>query len=693
MNRRQHRIAILAAECALLAAIAGPAAHAAGQAAAQAPAPSQPASTAPASTRAATLRPGDDFFGWANGAWLANTEIPADRGSWGAMASLAEDTNQRIVKLIEAVAADKKAGGDARKVADYYTTYMDETAIEAKGMAPLKDQLARIAAIRDKAELTRALGASIRADVDPLNATNFFTENVFGVWISPGLHDPAHNWAYLLQGGLGMPDRAYYLDNNEKMAGLRKQYEQHIAAMLKLAGFPDAEARAAKVFSLEVDIANSHATREASADVDKADNTWTLKDFQAKAPGMDWAAFFKAAHLGDQSRFIVWHPTAAIGEAALVGKTDLATWKDYLAFHRINQFAGVLPKAFADQRFAFYGKALSGTPQQSVRWKRALASTNGALDEAVGKLYVEHYFPPENKARLQRMVANIVDAFGKRIDKLDWMAPATRAQAREKLKTLYVGIGYPDKWKSYAGLKVVPGDAFGNAQRAEEFHTAQEFAKLHAKPDRTEWAMPPQLVNAVNLPLQNALNFPAAILQPPFFDPKAPEASNYGAIGAIIGHEISHSFDDQGSQFDAQGRLRDWWTKEDLEHFKAATAKLVAQYNTYKPFPDLSVNGQLTLSENLADLAGLSAAYDAYRAAAGAAADEETDRQFFLGYAHSWRTKTREAAERRGLLTDGHAPPRYRTDTVRNLDAWYKAFDVQPGQALYLPPQDRVRVW
>jgi putative endopeptidase len=656
-----------------------------------------PPAAAPAGTAQAASRPGDDFFAWANKDWLAKTTIPEDRSRWGAMDNLAEDTNQRIAKLIEAVGADKKAGPEARKVADYFNAYMDEPAIEARGAAPLKPQLAQIAAIKDKAGLVRALGASVRADVDPLNNTHFATENIFGLWVSPGLHDPAHNWPYLLQGGLGMPDRAYYLDNNERMAGLRTQYQKHIAAMLKLAGTAmtdaDADARAAKIFALEVDIANTHTTRADSADVLKADHTWARKDFAANAPGIDWDAFFKAAHLADQDKFIVWHPSAVKGEAALVDKTDLATWKDYLAFHTINRMANVLPKAFVDQRFEFYGKALSGTPQQSVRWKRALGATNEAMDDAVGKLYVAKYFPAENKAQLQRMVANIVTAFGKRIDKLDWMAPATRAQAKEKLKTLYVGVGYPDKWKSYVGLKVDPKDAFGNALRAEAFHTGQELAKLHTKPDRTEWSMPPQLVNAVNLPLQNALNFPAAILQPPFFEPKAPDAVNYGAIGAIIGHEISHSFDDQGSQFDAQGRLRDWWTKDDMEHFKTASHKLVEQYNAYKPYQDLAVNGQLTLSENLADLAGLEASYDAYRTAAGKNATQETDRQFFTGYAQSWRTKAREAAERRGILTDGHAPPRYRTATVRNLDAWYKAFDVQPGQALYLPPDERVRVW
>jgi putative endopeptidase len=662
-----------------------------GRAAGQAQPADAPKAEAPQAN--AGIRPGDDFFAYANGDWLAKTEIPADRSSWGAMGALAEQTNQRIVKMIEDLAADKKLGGEARKVSDYYRSYMNEAAIEGKGIAPLKPMLAKIDAIKDKAGLTRALGESIRADVDPLNNTDFFTENVFGLWVAQGLHDPTRNMPYLLQGGLGMPDRAYYLDDNPKMAELRAKYQQYIAAMLKLAGYSDPEARAAKVFALEVDIANTHATRADSADVQKADNTWTVKDFTAKAPGMDWNAFFKAARLGDQPKFMVWHPTAVVGEAALVQKTDLQTWKDFLAFHRINQMASVLPKAVSDQRFEFYGKALTGTPQQSLRWKRALAATNEAMDDAVGKIYVAKYFPAENKARLQQMVANIVDAFGKRIDKLDWMAPATRAQAKEKLKTLYVGVGYPDKWKSYEGLKVVPDDAFGNAVRADEFHTAQAIAKLHRKPDRTEWSMPPQLVNAVNLPLQNALNFPAAILQPPFFDPKASDATNYGAIGAIIGHEISHSFDDQGAQFDAQGRLRDWWTKQDMAHFKAASAKLVAQYDSYKPFPDLAVNGQLTLSENLADLAGLAVSYDAYKAAAGAKSGEEGDRQFFLGFAHSWRNKAREAAERRGILTDGHAPPQYRADTVRNLDAWYKAFDVQPGQKLYLAPDERVRVW
>ena len=652
------------------------------------------AAVAPAKPAGAVMLPGDDFYAYANGEWMARTEIPADRGSWGSMAVLAEDTNARIVKLIEEAAASKSANAEARKVADFYTAYMNEAAIESAGLAALKPRLDRIAAIKDRSGLSRVLGEFLRADVDPLNATNFNTPNLFGVWFNQGLTDPSRNVPYLLQGGIGLPDRAYYLDNNPKMAELRSKYQQYVAAMLKLAGYDNVEQRAMKIFALESELAESHASREESADIQKANNPWTMKDFAAKAPGMDWNAFMKGARLDKQDRFIAYHPGALRGAAEQVAATDLATWKDYLAFHSLNQFASTLPKAYSDLRFEFYGKGLTGSPQQSPRWKRALAATNGALDDAVGKMYVAKYFPAEDKARILKMVAEIKLAFERRIDKLDWMAPSTRAQAKEKVRTMYVGVGYPDRWKSYAGLQVSPLDALGNVLRAQEFHYTQQLAKLKQKPSKTEWHMPPQLVNAVNLPLQNAMNFPAAILQPPFYDSKASDAHNYGAIGSVIGHEISHSFDDMGAQFDAQGRLRDWWTEEDLAHFKTASQKLVEQYNAYKPFDDLAINGQLTLSENLSDLAGLAAAYDAFKASPGGkGTGVEADRQFFTGFAQSWRTKMREASLRRIVLTDGHSPGQYRTYTVRNLDAWYKAFDVQPGQKLYLAPEERVRVW
>jgi len=671
-------------------ALCGAALHApawaAGQDSAAAPAAAASAPTA--------VRPGDDFFDYVNGDWLKTAQIPADRSSWGAGAALAEETNQRIVKLIDAIAADPKAGAEAKKVSDFYRTFMDEAAIEAKGVAPLQPALQQIAAIKDKTALAHALGATLRADVDPLNSTNFFTENLFGLWIAQGLTEPTHYRPYLLQGGLGMPDRAYYLDDTPRMAELRTKYQAHIAAMFKLAGYADADARAARVFELEHQIALSHAKRADSEDVIKANNRWSAKDFAAKAPGLDWKAYFQSAGLAKQDVFMVWHPSAIVGAAALVQSAPLETWKDFLAFHTINHAASTLPAAFVNERFDFYGRALSGTPQQQARWKQSLDAVDAAMPEAVGQIYVKRYFPPEAKQHLQQMVVKIVDAFHQRIAKLDWMAPETKKEAQAKLDTLYVGIAYPDKWISYGNLKVVPGDAYGNRQRAELAHYQQQLGKFGKPVDRTEWSMPPQLVNAVNMPLQNALNFPAAILQPPFFDPNASDAMNYGGIGATIGHEISHSFDNEGAEFDSKGRLRDWWTPSDLAHFKTATTALAAQYSAYKPFPDLAINGEQTLSENLADLAGLSASYDAYHASlAGKPAQADADRQFFLGYAMSWRGVQREAALRRGILTDGHAPGKWRTYTVRNLDAWYPAFDVQPGQQLYLAPADRVRVW
>jgi len=658
-----------------------------------APAIAQQAAPAPAAQAQAEVpAAGDDFFGHVNAEWLAKTQIPADKGSWGAGSALGDATNERIVKLIEETAA-KSPSGDVRRVTDYYHAFMDEAGIEARGLKSLKPELEKIDGIKDKAGLVRALAGSVRADVDPLNSTNFYTENLFGIWIAQGLKDPNHYVPYILQGGLGLPDRAYYLDDNQRMQQLRTAYQAHIAAMLKLAGYSEPEARAARVFELERKLAQAHGTREDSADIQKANNNWTLRDFAAKAPGMDWRAFFRAAGLGKQDKFIVYHPSAIIGSAALVNEMPLQAWKDFLAFHTVNHFGGTLPKAFVDQRFEFYGRTMNGTPQLSPRWKRGLGSVNGALPDAAGKMYVDRYFPAESKVRLQAMVTNIVNAFHKRVEALDWMAPATKKEAQEKLRTLYVGVGYPDKWTSYEGLEIKPDDAMGNALRAEQFHYKQQLAKLGKKVDPTEWCMPPHVVNAVNMPMQNALNFPAAILQPPFFDAKASDALNYGAIGAVIGHEISHSFDDQGAQFDSKGRLRDWWTKEDGEHFQKAAAALVAQYNAYEAFPDLKLNGTLTLSENLADLAGLAAALDAYHVSLGGKFTPAQDREFFNGYAASWANKARDASLRNQVMTDGHSPAKWRTYTVRNLDAWYQAYDVKPGQKLYLAPEQRVRVW
>jgi putative endopeptidase len=642
------------------------------------------------------VQPGDDFYQYANGAWLAATEIPADRSSWGAGAILADQTNKRIIALIEQ-AAGARAGSAERRVADFYQAYMNQQAIDARGLAPLQPLLKSIAAIGSRTDLARVLGANVRADVDAINSTDLYTENLFGFWTVQGLDDPHRYNAYLLQGGLGMPDRAYYLTDSPKMAELRTKYVAHIAAMFKLAGMPDAEQRAQRVFDLEKTLAAAHAPREESSDVTKVQK-WARADFEKKAPGMDWNAFFAAAGLDKEKNITLWHPGFTAGAAAAVQSAPIETWKDYLSFHVYNHYADALPAAFGEQQFAFFGTALSGTPQQQPRARRALAAVNDAMPEAVGKMYVQRYFPPEAKARLQQMVRNIVDAFGKRIDRLDWMAPETKKQAHAKLKVLYVGVGYPDKWISYDGLAVAPDDAAGNIMRAEEFHYRQQRAKLGKPVDRKEWSMPPQLVDAVNMPLQNALNFPAAILQPPYFDMKASDAANYGAIGSIMGHEITHSFDDQGALFDAQGRLRNWWTPADEATFKKSSQALATQYSQYKPFPDLALNGQQVLSENIADVGGLAAALDAYHASlkgrpAPVVDGLSGDQQFFIAFAQSWRSKAREAALRRQVVTDGHAPAMYRTMTVRNLDEWYKAFDVKPGQQMYLEPDARVKIW
>ncbi len=575
---------------------------------------------------------------------------------------------------------------------------MDEAAIEAKGLAPLDPALERLAAIPDAQALARSLGSTMRADVDVLNNTNFYTANLFGLWVAQHLDDPGRYLPFLLQGGLGMPDRDYYLDASPRMAEIRTRYQAHIAAVLKLAGGADADAKAARIFELERLIAEAHVARADSEDVRKGNNHWTRRDFDDRAPGLDWQSYFSAAGLESQKEFVVWQPGAVTGIAALVRDLPLATWKDYLAFRALERAATYLPKAFVDEQFAFYGKVLTGTPKLRDRWKRGVDVTDAALGEVVGKLYVARWFPAAEKARVEEMVRNEVAAFGRRIDRLDWMAPRTKLKAKAKLAVLRVGVGYPDKWRDYSALEVVPGDALGNAQRASLFRYRWNLRKLGQPVDRGEWVMNPQLVNAVNLPAMNALNFPAAILQPPNFDPSRPSAMDYGAIGATIGHEISHSFDDQGALFDASGRLENWWTKDDFAHFSASAEALVRQYDGYRPFPDLAVNGKLTVSENIADVAGLAAAYDAYRLSLGGNEAPTVqgltgDQQFFLSFAQSWRTKFREPALRQRIVVDSHAPAEYRADTVRNLDAWYTAFSVKPGQALYLAPKDRVRVW
>jgi putative endopeptidase len=645
------------------------------------------------------VKPGDDFFAYANGTWVRNTEIPADRSTYGVSALLIEKTDRQVADLIRDQAnVEAPAGSDLRKIADYYAAFMDTSAIESAGLKPLRPTLDSIAGIHDRRALARFLGSTLRADVDALNNTNFYTENLFGLWVAQDLDDPSHYSPFLLQGGLGMPDRSYYLDSAPAMATIRDGYRKHVEAMLRLAGIADPGAKADAIMGLETRIATAHWSREQSGNVRKGNNHWPRRAFPSKAPGLQWSTFFAAAGLSGPRSFVVWQPSAVTGIARLVGSEPLETWKDYLTFHAVQSRAGVLPAAIDHESFAFFGPVLSGAKQQRDRWKRAVGATNEALGFAVGKLYADRYFPAAEKSRAQTMVANIIAAFGDRIDHLEWMAPATKKEAKAKLAVLKVGVGYPDRWPTYDGLSVKPSDAFGNLERARLYQYRRRLARLGRPVDRGEWVMTPQTVNAVNLPAMNALNFPAAMLHPPYFDPHRPAAMDYGSMGAIIGHEVSHSFDNQGALFDARGRLHNWWTPEDFKHFEASSAQLAAQYSAYRPFPDLAVNGKQTLGENIADLAGLAASYDAYhRSLRNSPAPEEAglsgDQQFFIAYAQSWRSKLRDQTLRNRILTDGHAPSQYRALTVRNLDPWYAAFDVSSGDKLYLTPADRVRMW
>ena len=646
-----------------------------------------------------TVAPGDDFFLYANGTWLKHTEIPADQSGWGTFNILRAKALERTRALLEAAASGgAPAGSEERKVGDLYASFMDETGVEARGLAPLRAQLAAIAALRDRTALARALGQQLRADVDPLNHARFHTDRLFGFWVAPDMNAPAINVGYLMQGGLGMPDREYYLTENPKMATTRDRYRVHVGKVFALAGIADSEARASRILDLETRMARVHATRAESFEVRQAYNPWRRTEFGKRAPGLDWTAFFQAAGLQTQRVIVVWQPKAITGLAALVKEVPLATWRDWMTFHLLERSSPFLPRAFVEEHFDFAGKTLAGQPQLAERWKRGTEEISELLGDAVGKLYVARHFPPSAKAKVQDMVSKIGAAFDRRIAALDWMAPETKAQAREKVRTLYVGVGYPEHWVDISRLEIRRDDLLGNVQRASLHEYHRNVARLGKPVDKTEWCMTPQTVNAVNLPLQNALNFPAAILEPPFFDPEAPAASNYGAIGSVIGHEVSHSFDDQGAMFDADGRLRNWWTPADFAHFEESGARLVKQYDAYQPFPDMHVNGKLTLSENIADVAGIAAAHDGWVAslegsAAPAVAGFTGEQQFFIAYAQNWRGKLREPMARQRLITDGHAPGHYRAFTVRNTDAWYPAFGAKPGEQLYLSPEQRVRVW
>jgi putative endopeptidase len=658
---------------------------------------SSPMSSALESEVDTSIRPGDDFFAYANGSWLKAAKIPSDKERWNAFNEIGELSRRQVLKLLDDAGAEHQ-GSTARKVADFRAAYLNESAIEAHGISPLKPLFDRIARVRNKAALTDLLGRSMRADVDPLNWAVYESSHLFGLAVQQGNHGEKNHVAYLLQGGLGLPDRQHYIGTESGNQALRNQYQAYIGRMLALADFKDAMQRAQAVMALEIAIAQSHATHEASANDHNSDNLWTRANFAQQAPGMDWSAFFAAAGLDKQQAFVVWQPSAVKGAAALVASTPLRTWKDYLRFRIIDRYADVLPHAFSAEALALHAAATIGQPQPAARAQRAIDETQLAMSEALGRLYVERHFPPEHKAKLQAIVANVLAGFRHRVETVTWMSPGTKALALAKLKALYFGVGYPEEWQDYSDLIIDPADAVGNLQRVAERNYRQALARLDQPMARKQWWIAPQTAGAVLLFQQNAYNFPAALLQVPKFDPSASDAANYGAIGAIVGHEISHYIDPLGAEYEVSGANRRWWTAEDISGYEAAVKPLVRQFSDYCVFSDLAVNGKLTLSENLADLGGLNAAFDAYRRTLGDAANDkdylrQQDRQFFIGFARSWRSKYSEAGLRTQIASNNHAPENYRIATVRNIDAWYAAFDVQPGQQLYLEPKARLRIW
>jgi putative endopeptidase len=630
-----------------------------------------------------TVAPGDNFYQHANGTWARTTPIPADRSNYGMFSVLEEVSQERTRTLIEEQAQDSGS-----RIGAAYQSFMDEAAIEAAGLTPFHPWLGRIAALESRSDLPELYAEASRLAI----------ETPFGGYVGQDDKAPDEYIFSIWQGGLGMPDRDYYLSADEKLAETRAGYLQHLTAMLTLAGEANAAARAQAILDFETRIAEAHWTQTESRDATKTYNKLTLADLAARAPGFDFARMLEQSGARGVGAAIVAQPSAIASIAGLVGEVPLQVLKDQLLVRSLDAYAAYLPAAFDRQHFAFYGTTLSGTPEQEARWKRGVNFTVGALGDDVSKLYVARYFPPETKAAADELVANVIAAMGRRIDTLDWMSAETKARAHAKLAAFTPKIGYPDRWRDMSGLTIERGDALGNAMRANVFEHEYQVGKLGQEIYRWEWGMTPMTINAYANFGMVEIVFPAAILQPPFFDPHADAAINYGGIGAVIGHEISHHFDDQGAKYDATGKLSDWWTEADTKAFTASLALLGEQYDAYEPLPGLRVQGQLTMGENVADLAGLTVAHEAYlgslKGQPAPVIDGTTgDQRFYLGWAQVWRRNYREANLRQRLLTDPHSPSEQRAAVVRNLDPWYPAFVVQPGQKLYLPPAQRVRIW
>lgn len=637
------------------------------------------------------VRAGDDFHRHASGKWLATDRIPADRSIFGSFEKLRQQSDERTRAILEDAARSKAAQGAVeRKVGDFYASFLDEARVESLGRKPIEPDLERLESIKSRDDVHAYLEHKAnRGGPTPIR-----------FWVAVDEKNANQYVVSVSQGGLGLPDRDFYFNDEPRSADIRKKYVAHIANLLSLAGIGGADAKAGAVFELEKSIASAHWTRAESRDRDKAFNPTTIAELESQAPGYPWKRFLAATGLDVRPTLVVRQPSAIAATARILADTPLETLRAYFAFHLIADAAPYLSKAFAEERFAFAERTLRGTPEMPPRWRQAVTAVNQAMGEGVGELWVTRHFPPDAKARMEKLVANVKVAFAKRIDALDWMGPETKREAHAKLAGFSTKIGYPEKWRDYSALEVRRDDLAGNMQRASEFAAKRQRERLGKPTDRGEWGMAPQVVNAYYNPTFNEIAFPAAILQPPFFDPAADDAVNYGAIGGVIGHEIGHGFDDQGRKYDAKGQLRDWWTAEDGKRFRDRSDRLVAQYNSYCPLPPTGcINGRVALGENIGDLGGLQMAYEAYRLSlsgkeAPVLGGLTGDQRFFLAWAQVWRAQQRDAALRSQLIVGPHSPAMFRVNgVVRNVDAWYVAFGVKPSDKLYLPPEERVRIW
>jgi endothelin-converting enzyme/putative endopeptidase len=635
-----------------------------------------------------SVKPGDDFFDYVNGAWSKRTEIAADRTFVGIDSVLNDQIDKDVRAIVEDVAKDPASSGQiGQQVGDFYASWMDEAAIAAKGSAPLKPYLDQIAAVKGKGDL-----------IDLFASIGF--ESPVSVAIYPDLANPTKYAVYAGQSGLGMPNRDYYLLQGAKYDAYRAAYRAYVTKIQELAGIADAAAKAERIIALETAIAKVHWTPEQSRDIDKIYNPMDRTKLGNFAPQFEWNRALAKSGLGDVQTVIVTETTAVQAIGKLLDSVPLETWKDYLAFHFISEHAAYLPNAFDQANFDFFSKTLRDVPTQRDRWKRGVSLVNGSLGEAVGQIYVQRHYPPESDRQMGELITNVRAALQQKIETNDWMDEPTRKEALAKLATFDPRTGHPTKYIDYSSLKVDRSDLLGNVMRSDQFARDLLLTRMKKPVDRTLWDMLPQTNNAYYDPTQNQITFPAAILQPPYFDPDADAASNYGSIGATIGHEIGHGFDDQGRKFDGTGKLRDWWTPATAKKYEAHATELVKQYDAYEPIPGVHIKGQLTLGENLGDLGGLEVAYAAYRRYVAAHGEPPViggltgDQRFFIAYGYSWESKQREGALRAQLLTNEHSPAKYRVNgVVRNIDAWYKAFNVQPGDKMYLPPEQRVKVW